>query len=163
MLKLIKKPDSKLSINSSDILLEISPSGFQATGEFDMRNFYDSIAVKQSNVFDQPMKKLIDILCLVNRIDNPGLIWKWNSLYKLSEREQAEVNRIKAETSSVLYSIGAVSAENIAQNLKSDETSGYENIDLPEPAEPEPETDKAEGTQPPGARSEDPAQEQTNG
>ncbi len=144
-------------------LLEISPSGFQATGEFDMRNFYDSIAVKQSNVFDQPMKKLIDILCLVNRIDNPGLIWKWNSLYKLSEREQAEVNRIKAETSSVLYSIGAVSAENIAQNLKSDETSGYENIDLPEPAEPEPEDDRAAGTRPPGARNEDPAQEQENG
>ena len=139
-------------------LLEISPSGFNSTGEFEMRNFYDAVAVKQANVFDAPIKKLINILCFVNGIENPGLIWKWNSLYKLSEKEQAEVNRLKAETANLYYTMGAVDSLNIAENLKTDENSGFENIDLPEPAEPEPEENNtAEGAQLPGAQPEVPA------
>lgn len=129
-------------------LLEISPSGFNSTGEFEMRNFYDAVAVKQANVFDAPIKKLIDILCLVNGIENPGLIWKWNSLYKLSEKEQAEVNRLKAETANLYYGMGAVDSVNIAENLKTDANSGFENIDLPEPAEPEEADLNAEGRDP---------------
>ena len=115
-------------------LLEISPSGFNATGEFEMRNFYDAVAVKQSNVFDDPMKKLIKILCYVNGVEDPGLVWSWNSLYKLSEKEQAEVNRIKAETSSFYYAMGAVDNQDIAETLKTDERSGFDNIELPEDA-----------------------------
>lgn len=129
-------------------LLEISPSGFQSTGEFEMRNFYDAVAVKQANVFDAPMRKLINILCLVNGIEDPGLIWTWNSLYKLSEKEQAEVNRMKAETANLYYAMGAVDNVAVAESLKSDEKSGFENIDLPLRAEPD-ETDlDAEGQNP---------------
>ena len=117
-------------------LLEISPSGFNSTGEFEMRSFYDSVHTKQSNQFSVPMKRLLDILCFINGFDPAAISWNWKSLYKLSEREAAEVNKIQADTDQVYYNMGVIGNDDIAKRLIEDKDSGYNNIEVPERIDP---------------------------
>jgi hypothetical protein len=63
-------------------LLQTSPSGFNATGDFDMRSFYDSVNTKQAVLFGEPMDRLIDIICLTLGIERKGI--KLNGLHYLN-------------------------------------------------------------------------------
>ena len=117
-------------------LLEISPSGFNSTGEFEMRNFYDSVHTKQVNVFDLPIHRLIDIVSYIKGFDTSLFNWNWNSLFKMSEKEQAEVNLTKANTAQVLVSIGAVDNAEVARQLVDDPDSGFNSLEIPDPIDP---------------------------
>lgn len=113
--------------------LETSPTGLNATGEFDMRNFYDLIATLQNNTFNDPIYTLNDIICLCNGLEYTGLNWVWCPLYQMSDREKAEVNRMKAETSNVYVQMGAITNADVAKQLMNDKDSEYESIEIPEP------------------------------
>ena len=117
-------------------LLEISPSGFNSTGEFEMRNFYDSVHTKQANVFDNPMKRIIEIICYTKGLDPDILSWTWKSLFKMNEKESAEVNRMEADTAQIYYNMGVVGNDDIAKRLIDDKDSGYNNIEIPERIDP---------------------------
>lgn len=117
-------------------LLEISPSGFNSTGEFEMRNFYDSVHTKQSNVFDAPLKRLLEIICYTKGLDPDKLAWSWKSLFKMSDKETAEVNRMEADTAQIYYNMGVVGNDDIAKRLINDKDSGYNNIEIPERIDP---------------------------
>ena len=113
-------------------MLEISPSGLNSTGEFEMRNFYDAVHTKQNNVFNEPIKQLIDIIAGINGIESDGLSWEWNSLYKLNEIELANVNLVKAQTDKMYYDSGVIGNIEIADRLNSDKTSGYNDLPIPD-------------------------------
>lgn len=117
-------------------LLEISPSGFNSTGEFEMRNFYDSVHTKQTNVFDAPLKRLLEIICYTKGLEPDVLSWSWKSLFKMSDRESAEVNRMEADTAQIYYNMGVVGNDDIAKRLINDKDSGYNNIQIPERIDP---------------------------
>lgn len=117
-------------------LLEISPSGFNSTGEFEMRNFYDSVHTKQSNVFDAPLKRLLEVICYTKGFDPDILAWSWKSLFKMSDKETAEVNRIEADTAQIYYNMGVVGNDDIAKRLINDKDSGFNNIEVPERIDP---------------------------
>jgi hypothetical protein len=117
-------------------LLEISPSGFNSTGEFEMRNFYDSVHTKQSNVFDAPLKRLLEVICYTKGFDPDILAWSWKSLFKMSDKETAEVNRMEADTAQIYYNMGVVGNDDIAKRLINDKDSGYNNIEIPERIDP---------------------------
>ena len=117
-------------------LLEISPSGFNSTGEFEMRNFYDSVHTKQVNIFDSPLKRLIEIICYTKGLDPDILSWSWKSLFKMNEKESAEVNRMEADTAQIYYNMGVVGNDDIAKRLIDDKDSGYNNIEIPERIDP---------------------------
>lgn len=117
-------------------LLEISPSGFNSTGEFEMRNFYDSVHTKQVNVFDEPLKRLVEIICYTKGLDPDILSWTWKSLFKMNEREAADVNRIEADTAQIYYNMGVLGNDDIAKRLIDDKDSGYNNIEIPERIDP---------------------------
>lgn len=117
-------------------LLQTSPSGFNATGEYDMRSYYDSVNTKQSVLFGEQIERLIDIICLTLGIESKGIYFKWTSLFELSDKEQAEVNKVKADTDSVLNQIGAVSNVEVAKRLNADENSGYNGLEIPEEISP---------------------------
>ena len=117
-------------------LLQTSPSGFNATGEYDMRSYYDSINTKQAVLFGEQIERLIDIICLTSDIESKGIYFKWASLFELTNKEQAEVNKVKADTDSVLNQVGAISNVEIAKRLNADENSGYNGIEIPEEIDP---------------------------
>lgn len=112
--------------------LETSPTGLNATGEFDMRNYYDLINTLQNNIFNNPIHKLIDIICYCNGLEN-GLNWNWKPLYQMSDREKAEVNRMKADTSNIYVQMGAITNADVARQLMNDKDSEYESLEIPEP------------------------------
>lgn len=75
-----------------------SPAGLTATGESDIRNYYDSIAAWQGNVLSPALIRLDEVLlrsALGARPDN--LFYNWNSLWQITEAEEADIALKKAQ------------------------------------------------------------------
>jgi uncharacterized protein len=80
-------------------LLGRSPQGMNATGESDMRNYYDRIKAGQTMMLGPVIKPLDDLVirsALGSRPDE--IYYEWNPLYQLSEKEAAEVEKMYSET-----------------------------------------------------------------
>lgn len=73
-----------------------SPSGLNATGESDIKNYYDSVRAVQNA--DWPyIQKLVNMVASWKKID-VYCPFKWNPLFQLTDEEKANVDRIVAET-----------------------------------------------------------------
>ena len=79
------------------ILWGRSPAGENATGESDMRNYYDMIQSKQKNDLKFPLQKLVNIISAFLKIAEPPTI-KFNPLVQMTEKEIAEINKLEADT-----------------------------------------------------------------
>jgi len=119
--------------------LGISPGGMNATGESDMNNWYDYVAGQQVSVCDSPLDVVIKLMEL-NRFGDidPALTYSWRPLKKTTEAEQANINKVKAETDSVLIMSGTIAPEESRKRLSEDADSGHANID-PKNVPPPPE------------------------
>ncbi|MDR3049438.1 MAG: DUF1073 domain-containing protein [Elusimicrobiota bacterium] len=113
-------------------LLQISPSGFNSTGEFEKESFYDSVHTKQEALFGEPIKRLIDIICFSEGINPQNLSFEWASLKDMSDKEKAEIGKQKADTDHLYYQDGVITNADIAKRLSADKDSGYGGIDIPE-------------------------------
>lgn len=122
-------------------ILEISPSGFNSTGEFELRNFYDAVGTKQSNTFGEPMERLLNIICYIKGYNNT-FTWTWKSLYKPTDKELADINQTKANTATLLTQIGAIGNDDVARELIADPNSGYNSLQVPERIEPRKEDEE---------------------
>lgn len=114
-------------------LLGISPSGFNATGESDIRNYYDHIATRQQKMMLAPLKTVLDCLQLhlTGRID-PTISFTFNKLGEEDKKLQAEIQKVKADTAAVYMDRGTLSVEEVRQSLADDPHSGYGHIDVDE-------------------------------
>lgn len=74
-----------------------APAGLNATGENDLRNYYDAVKSKQSNELTPAATKLINIVCAAIKEPNPPS-FEWNPLIQLSEKERSDNERVQAET-----------------------------------------------------------------
>jgi len=88
-----------------------APAGLNATGENDLRNYYDIIEANQRNRLFTPINTLIGILSAANNVKPPK--FTFNSLYQMTELEyaekaklEAETEKIKAETEHVYVTMG---------------------------------------------------------
>jgi phage-related protein (TIGR01555 family) len=73
-----------------------SPAGLNATGENDLKNYYDAVRSKQ-RANTRYIQNLIDMIASLKKL--PGEYpWEWNPLFQLNEEQQANVKRIDAET-----------------------------------------------------------------
>lgn len=138
----------------------LSPTGLNATGEFDMRSWYDFCGGKQETNWRDNLAKVIDI-CMIGlwgEID-PAIKLRFLSLYKPDPEQTARVNKMNAETGDILIANSTISREEERQRVASDPTSGYDALDtdvLPDiPTESEdPDAPDAGGT---GGSEEDDA------
>lgn len=119
----------------------ISPNGFN-TGDADLQNHYDNIASMQEKIFSEPMKRILNVLQMnaFGVIDN-RFKFKFAPLSEDDKTEQANNNKVKADTAAVLAELGAISAEEIRQQLIDDPDSGYNSLapyvePTPDPLEP---------------------------
>mgnify|MGYP000321246868 CR=1 FL=1 len=74
-----------------------SPAGLNATGENDLKNYYDAVRSKQISMLSPCVQYLIDIIAAWKNI-NPSPRHEWNSLFQLTEAEISNKKRIDAET-----------------------------------------------------------------
>ena len=110
-------------------LLGISPSGFNATGESDIRN-YDHVRSQQEKVLRDGIKKALDCIQLYLRgtID-PSVTFDFAPLGEEDRAALATLQKTKADTIAVYMDRDIISQEEARQSLASDPDSGFSDID----------------------------------
>lgn len=95
-----------------------APGGLNATGESDLRNYYDRVSADQRNDLALPLTYSGQILSrsiFGKEIDS--LTVSFNPLWQTSEKEQAEIREIDARTINSLVTTGVMIEENAQKEL----------------------------------------------
>lgn len=101
-------------------LLGISPSGFNATGESDIRNYYDYIKSKQELRRDAIMTCLKAIELVEFGAIDADLSFDFNPLGKEDENAAAMTAQSRAGTLATLAQMQAISAEEVREAVKTE-------------------------------------------
>jgi phage-related protein (TIGR01555 family) len=123
-------------------LLGTPPKGFNSTGEFETDSYHEEL----ESIQESDLTPLVERhhLCVMRSDVTPkygataGTSVNWNPVDPLKTKEQAEVNKLKAETDNTLVQAGAIDGDDIRNRLISDKDSGYDGLKpgAPEPEEP---------------------------
>lgn len=92
------------------ILMGRSPAGQNATGESDFTHWYDSIRSQQVKEYAPKLLKLYQILSS-GRI--PDLEIEWHDLEEPNEKEEAEIEKLEADTFAVYIDRGVLLPEQV--------------------------------------------------
>lgn len=75
-----------------------APAGLNATGESDIRNYYDRLRSDQTSDLQPKIERLDEVILRSALGDRPDeIFYEWNSLWQLSEAEQATMEYQKAQ------------------------------------------------------------------
>lgn len=101
-------------------LLGLSPRGFNATGEYDENNFYDVIDGYAKSVVIPVMEKAAEyVLCFkAGVLDEPK--YEFNPRKQIKQKEQAEINNLKADYISKLIMSGVVTGKDAIRAISED-------------------------------------------
>lgn len=118
-------------------LLGIQPAGLNASGDSEIRTFYDTVHARQEAIFAEPLRIMLQCiqLHLWGEID-PYIGHKFLPLWQLDEAAQAAVRKTDADTNAVYVQEGVLSPEDVRGMLIADKDSPYAGLDpddLPEP------------------------------
>lgn len=104
-----------------------SATGLNANGDNDVRNYYDSIKLKQKSKL-RPQLTRIDQVLVRSTLGNlpDDFDFTFNSLWQLSETEQADVEKKRAERDKIYIDSGVVTEGTVAKDLK--ENGTYSNL-----------------------------------
>lgn len=100
------------------ILFGQSPAGMNATGEHDTRNYYDSIATKQTWSLKPFMMKLLRVIVQTTfGRQIPSLDVVFNPLWQLDAKVRSEVEKANAERDAKYLEMGIITEPQIARQL----------------------------------------------
>ena len=119
-------------------LLGIAPSGFNATGKSDIRNYYDHIKSQQEKVVRSPLKTILDVaqISLWGTVDE-GISFAFCPLSEEDENTIAMTQQVKINRVCALLDRKVISVEEARQVLIKDPDSGFNDLDadpVPDPA-----------------------------
>lgn len=116
------------------VLLGITPSGLNASTDGEIRTFYDWIHSSQCALFDEPLRRVMDIIQLSEFGDiDPEITHEWEPLWQLDEAGKAAVQKTKADTHAVLIENSIVTPEEARQAEAADVDSPYHGLEGPAP------------------------------
>ena len=124
-------------------LLGISPAGFNATGESDIRNYYDHIASKQEK-FRNELLLLIKAVELAEwgEID-PTVTFEFNELGKEDEAKKVETSSQFANLLATLQDHQAINADELRQLMRAYKPAGLQTLDEELPQQPDEESEQS--------------------
>lgn len=94
------------------ILFGMSPAGLNATGEADIRAYYDRIRTLQKLELTPAMATLDEVLIRsATGTRDPDIHYEWRPLWQPTAKEVAEVGKLIAETVTQLKATGIISPE----------------------------------------------------
>ncbi len=101
------------------ILMGQAPAGLNATGDSDVRNFYDRVRSEQTHVLAPRLLHLARLFCLAHDgptggVVPPGLAVEFPSLYQLTPKEEADRRKTVADTDAVYLSAQVVTPAEVA-------------------------------------------------
>lgn len=97
-------------------LLGQSPSGLSSTGEHDMKNYYDRITAIQTLEIGPALHNLDEALIRSALGSRPSeIFYTWAELEQMSDRDRAEIGKLKAETGNILVTTGLFMQEELRE------------------------------------------------
>jgi phage-related protein (TIGR01555 family) len=100
-------------------LLGQSPGGLNATGDSDLRNYYDRIGGDQNVDLTPAMARLDDAMIASALGTRPDGVWyEWASLWQMSDKEEAETAKAKAETTAIYQKTNLVPVDALAKGVQ---------------------------------------------
>lgn len=113
-----------------------SPQGLSATGESDMRNYYDHVRSDQNNVLRPAIAQLDEVIIRSALGDRPEDVhYEWNSLWQLDDVQKAALAKSKADTFRIDLDSGLFGEETLRQARINQiiEDGTYPNFEVIEP------------------------------
>ena len=93
-------------------LLGVAPKGLNATGDSDVRNYYDMCSSKQETDMRPTMHRADEVLIRsATGSKNPNANYTWNPLWQLTNAESAAINLQRAQTDDIYASMGVMPAD----------------------------------------------------
>lgn len=90
-------------------MLGQAPKGLNATGESDLRNYYNSIESAQQAILGPALEKIDSFLIPHALGSRPDEIWyDFRPLWTPTEKEQADIHKTKAEAVKIHQSLGTI-------------------------------------------------------
>lgn len=132
---------SAIAETPSTKLLGTSPKGFGASGEYEEASYREMLAGLQSNDGTPILKRHYELLSRSEFGGRYTIEPAWNPLDEPSEKELADINKVKADTYAVLQGTGAIDGEVIAEVLVKDPQSGFAGLTMTATDEPDEEDD----------------------
>ena len=133
-----------------------SPSGLNATGDSDLRTYYDNINSKQNSTMLEGVDKIVKVMwrSVFGNAAPDDLEWDFNPLWQMSALDKANIAKLNAETIIGVHEAGLMSTQTAMKELRqsSQETGLFSNITDEEIA-------NAEDIDPPDPALEDPTGE----
>lgn len=108
-------------------LLGSSASGLNATGEGDLKNYYDKISADQITEY-KPRLDVFDVIMAksLGLSDDADLSYEFNSLFQMTPKEQAEVDFNNSQRDQIYLTNGVIDELTVAKELQQNGT--YSNI-----------------------------------
>jgi hypothetical protein len=104
-----------------------SAAGLSATGDNDVRNYYDMVSAKQESELRPQLEYLYEVLVRSELGHMPDdFRFDFNPLWQLSDKEQADVEKTRAERDQIYVGLGVVAEHLVARDLK--ERGTYRNM-----------------------------------
>lgn len=97
------------------ILFGRSPAGENATGESDIRMYYDTIVAKQKNVLLEPLQELVNHINSYLKVDKEPSI-KFNNVWEPTQKEMVDMQKTQAESDNLYINNGTLSSEAVAES-----------------------------------------------
>lgn len=96
-----------------------SASGLNATGDGDLKNYYDAIRSKQNSQLDRPMSVLDQVLVRSAIGSMPeDYNYDWNRLYQPNRKEEAEAHKIEVDADVLLLDAGVITRSQVMRRLE---------------------------------------------
>lgn len=121
-----------------------APAGLNATGESDIRNFYDEMKSQQEDVL-LPMLEQLFYLIQISKDGpykgkvNPEAAIVFNPLWQMDDKQEAEWKKTIAQTDEIYIKNGVLAPEEIAVSRFANGFSSEIEIDISQRKEPETE------------------------
>jgi len=138
------------------LLFGQSPAGLNATGESDIRFFYDQIRAGQEEQLRPRLDRLLDVLFSAREGPTGGKepenwSYDFNTLWQETDGERAQVRKTQAETDSIYIQDGVLDVEEVAMSRFGGDTYSTDTVlDMEKRlAEPEPEPEPEPELPPP--------------
>lgn len=118
-------------------LLGVTPSGLNASSDGEIRVFYDTIASLQERVGTPALRRIIEAI-QVNKYGavDETIDFQWLPLWEMTDKEAAEVEKLKVDTDQVLVELGAIGPEEVRARVVRAEDSAYSGLSVEEMPDP---------------------------
>ena len=99
-------------------LLGLTPSGFNATGDFDLASYYDEIMSLQNNKIKPIIEKILDLLVKSLGWENVLVSYEFNTLEKSSDLDKAQSKNLEMDFMAKAIQNGILTSEQAFMYLK---------------------------------------------